>query len=112
MQKIDEELVKNFDLFEHEKDQRNLSDDLDKMLTRIDEDMEEMKCRLHEKSSELNDFNVQQDEYENCIENISKTIQIIETKIRQLNMKLTFDLLKVNKIKIQFFLKQNFLYRI
>jgi hypothetical protein len=76
-----------------------LSDDLDKMIIRVYEDMEDIKTRLNEKSTELNDCSVLRNEYENCIENLSKIIQVIETKSRQANAKLNLDLLKVNKYK-------------
>jgi hypothetical protein len=70
------------------------------MISRIYEDMEEMKTRLNEKSSELNDYNVLRDEYESCLDNLSKIIQVIETKTRQTNVKLNLDLLKVKKLKM------------
>ena len=57
--------------------------------------MEDMKTRLNEKATELNDCNVVKNEYENCLENLSKIIQMIETKTRQANAKLNLDLLKV-----------------
>jgi chromosome segregation ATPase len=69
------------------------------MIIRVYEDMEDIKTRLNEKSTELNDCSVLRNEYENCIENLSKIIQVIETKSRQANAKLNLDLLKVNKYK-------------
>jgi hypothetical protein len=54
--------------------------------------MEDIKARLNEKSSELHDYNILKDEYENCMEKLSK---IIETTTRQTNAKLNLDLLKV-----------------
>jgi ppGpp synthetase/RelA/SpoT-type nucleotidyltranferase len=60
--------------------------------------MEDIKSRLNEKLSELNEYNVLKDEYESLVENLSKLLQIVETKIRQRNAKLNLDLLKV-KIK-------------
>ena len=54
-----------------------------------------MKSRLNEKAGELNDYDILRNEYENSIENVSKIIQVIETKTRQTNAKLNLDLLKV-----------------
>jgi hypothetical protein len=71
------------------------------MISRVYEDMEDIKARFNEKSSELNDYNVLRDEYENCMENLLKMIQIIETKTRQTNAKLNLDLLKVKKKKFK-----------
>jgi len=71
------------------------------MISRVYEDMEDIKARFNEKSSELNDYNVLRDEYENCMENLLKMIQIIETKTRQTNAKLNLDLLKVKKKKLK-----------
>jgi ppGpp synthetase/RelA/SpoT-type nucleotidyltranferase len=68
------------------------------MISRVYEDMEDIKSRLNEKLSELNEYNVLKDEYESLVENLSKLLQIVETKIRQRNAKLNLDLLKV-KIK-------------
>ena len=65
------------------------------MIIRVYEDMEDMKTRLNEKATELNDCNILRNEYENCLENLSKIIQVIETKTRQANAKLNLDLLKV-----------------
>jgi hypothetical protein len=78
----------------------NLSDDLDKTITGAFEGLEDMKVRLIEKASELNDYNILRDEYENCIDNISKMTQLFETKTRQsrgTDSKLNLDLLKVTK---------------
>ncbi|CAF3725966.1 unnamed protein product [Adineta steineri] len=86
--KLNEDLIHNFDVFQQSVNDykhafRNLSDDLDKMISRVYEDMEDMKVRLNEKLSELNDFNILRNDYETCIDNISKNIQTVETKIRQ-----------------------------
>lgn len=65
------------------------------MVSRVYEDMEDIKARFNEKSSELNDYNVLKDEYESSMESLSKMIQAIQTKTRQTNAKLNLDLLKV-----------------
>jgi hypothetical protein len=69
------------------------------MISRVYEDMEDMKGRFNEKSSEFNDYNVLKNEYDNSLENLSRIIQIIETKTRQTNAKLNLDLLKVKQKK-------------
>ncbi|UJR08743.1 hypothetical protein I4U23_013000 [Adineta vaga] len=99
LKKIDTELVHNFDLFEQAIDDYknefgNFSDDLDKMISRVFEDMEDMKGRLNDKSAELHDFQSLRDDYEKSMDNIAKNIQNIETKIRQSNTKLSTSLLK------------------
>lgn len=93
----------NFELFEqscddYKRDYGNISDDLDKMITRVIEDTADVKARLNEKVSELNAYNIIRDEYENIIHNISKIIQLIETKTQQshgIDLRLNLDLLKV-----------------
>ncbi|CAF1425562.1 unnamed protein product [Rotaria sordida] len=106
LEKIDEDLRKNFHLFEqslddYKNDYGNLSDDLDKIIIRVYEDMDDMKVRFNEKLSELNDYNILRNEYENCIENILKISQIIETKTRKTNVKLNLDLLKDLTVEMQ-----------
>ncbi|CAF4315796.1 unnamed protein product [Rotaria sp. Silwood2] len=104
--KIDEDLTKNFHLFEqslddYKNDYGNLSDDLDKIIIRVYEDMDDIKVRFNEKTSELNDYNILRDEYENCIDNISKISQIIEAKTRKTNVKLNLDSLKDLTVEMQ-----------
>jgi hypothetical protein len=70
------------------------------MINRVYEDTEDIKARFNEKASEFNDFNILRNEYESCIENLTKIIQHIENKTRQTNAKLNLDLLKVNQSKI------------
>jgi hypothetical protein len=85
---------------DYKNDYGNLSDDLDKTITGAFEGLEDMKVRLIEKASELNDYNILRDEYENCIDNISKMTQLFETKTRQsrgTDSRLNLDLLKVTK---------------
>jgi chromosome segregation ATPase len=71
------------------------------MISRVYEDMEDIKGRFNEKSSELNDYNVLTNEYENSMENLSKIIQVIQTKTRQTNAKLNLDLLKDLTVDMQ-----------
>lgn len=73
----------------------NLSDDLDKLISRTHEEMEEVRVRLNEKSTELKDFHALRQEYEKLMDNIAKAIQNIETRIRQANNKFTPGVLKV-----------------
>ncbi|CAF3855305.1 unnamed protein product, partial [Adineta steineri] len=88
LQKINDDLTTNFQLFEqslnnYKHTHGNISDDLDKMITRVTEDMTELRSRLDEKQIEIQVYNTTRDEYENIIENITKIIQTIETKSQQ-----------------------------
>jgi hypothetical protein len=68
------------------------------MITRVVEDMAEVKARFSEKESELNAYNIIRDEYENILNNISQIIQLIETKTQQshgIDFRQNLDLLKV-----------------
>ncbi|CAF1053347.1 unnamed protein product [Adineta ricciae] len=96
LKKIDEELVHHFDLFEqgivdYKNEFGNLSDDLDKTISRVYEDMEDMKVRMNDKYAELHDFNNIRNDYEKTMDTISKNI---DTKTRQANAKLNANLLK------------------
>ncbi|CAF4141502.1 unnamed protein product, partial [Rotaria sordida] len=103
LKKIDDDLTINYKLFEQSLNDYkhvygNISDDLDKMITRIIEDMAEVRARFNEKETELNAFNIIRDEYENLMENLLKIIQIIETKTQQshsIDLRQNLDLLKV-----------------
>ncbi|CAM4803210.1 unnamed protein product [Rotaria magnacalcarata] len=102
LKKIDDDLSINFALFDQSlTDYKRLfgnpTDDLDKMVTRVLEDMTEIKIRFDEKESELNAYNVIRDEYENMMETILRIIQIIETKTQQshgIDLRQNLDLLK------------------
>ncbi|CAF4349220.1 unnamed protein product, partial [Adineta steineri] len=88
LQKINDDLTTNFQLFEQSLNNYkhiygNISDDLDKMITRVTEDMTELRSRLDEKQIEIQVYNTTRDEYENIIENITKIIQTIEIKSQQ-----------------------------
>jgi hypothetical protein len=68
------------------------------MITRVVEDMAEVKARFNEKESELNAYNIVRDEYEHIFNNISKIIQLIETTTQQshgIDLRQNLDLLKV-----------------
>jgi molybdopterin biosynthesis enzyme MoaB len=68
------------------------------MITRVVEDMAEVKARFNEKESELNAYNIVRDEYEHILSNISKIIQLIETTTQQshgIDLRQNLDLLKV-----------------
>jgi hypothetical protein len=68
------------------------------MITRVVEDMTEVRARFAEKEAELNAYNIIRDEYENIIENILKITQFIETKTHQshgIDLRENLDLLKV-----------------
>ncbi|CAF1134735.1 unnamed protein product [Rotaria sordida] len=72
LKKIDDDLTTNYELFEqslknYKRLYGNISDDLDKMITPIIQDMTEVKARFNEKLSELNDYNTIRDQYENLI---------------------------------------------
>ena len=103
LQKIDDDLTINFELFEqalaeYKREYGNTSDDLDKMIARVVEDMAEVRARLHEKGSELNAYNVVREEYESTIENILKIIELSETRIKQthgIDLRQNLDSLKV-----------------
>ncbi|CAF4487048.1 unnamed protein product [Rotaria socialis] len=102
LKKIDDDLSINFALFDQSlTDYKRLfgspTDDLDKMVTRVLEDMTEIKIRFDEKESELNAYNVIRDEYENMMETILRILQIIETKTQQSHgsdLRHNLDLLK------------------
>jgi hypothetical protein len=83
---------------DYKNDYGNFSDDIDKMINRVYENTEDIKAHFNEKkkTSEFNDFNILGNEYTNCIENLMKIIQHIESKTRQTNAKLNLNLLKVN----------------
>ena len=101
----------NFELFEqaleeYKRDYGTISDDLEKMITRVVEDNADVRARFNEKEAELNAYNAIRDEYENMLNNISKTIQMIETRIQQshgIDLRENLDLLKVrsNSIMIE-----------
>lgn len=94
----------NFELFEqaleeYKRDYGTISDDLEKMITRVIEDMTDVRARFNEKESELSAYNAIRDEYENMLNNISKIIQLTETKIQQsrgIDLRENLDLLKVS----------------
>ena len=68
------------------------------MITRVIEDMTEVRARLHEKQSELNAYNIVRDEYESTIEDILKIIELSETRIKQshgIDLRQNLDSLKV-----------------
>jgi len=68
------------------------------MITRVIEEMTDAKARFDEKVLELNAYNIVRDEYENIFDNISRIIQLIETKIQQshrIDLRQNLDLLKV-----------------
>lgn len=102
-QKINDELVVNFDAFQqssdaYKREYGNISEDLDKMITRIIEDMNEVRARFNEKELELNAYNKIRDEYESIMQNITKIIELIETKTQQsrgTNLRQNLGLLKV-----------------
>ena len=76
----------------------HVSEDLDKMITRVIEDMAEVRARLEEKEVELHAYNVTRDEFENIMENVLTTIQLIETRIdqsRSIDFRQNLDLFKV-----------------
>lgn len=68
------------------------------MITRIIEDMAEVRARLDEKQSELDAYYKMRDEYEDLIKSISTIIQLIETKTQQshgVDLRQNLGLLKV-----------------
>ena len=68
------------------------------MISRVVEDMADVRARFNEKESELNAYNIIRDEYENMLNNIAKIILLIETKIQQshgIDLRENLDLLKV-----------------
>lgn len=68
------------------------------MITRVVEDIADVRARFNEKESELTAYNVIRDEYENILNNISKIIQLIEAKTQQshgIDLRQNLDLLKV-----------------
>ena len=81
-------------LNDYKNDYGNLSDNLDTIIVRVNDDMENIKVRLTEKTSELNQFHLLQNEYDDCIETILKVSQTIETKIQKSH---NIDLLQVMK---------------
>jgi len=67
------------------------------MITRVIEDLEEVKARFNEKAAELNAYYIVRDEYENIFNTISKIIQLIETKTQQahgIDLRQNLDLFK------------------
>ncbi|CAF5044363.1 unnamed protein product, partial [Rotaria sp. Silwood1] len=102
LKKIDDDLKINYELFEqslndYKRIHGNISDDLDKIITRVIEDMTEVRARFNEKESELNAYNIIRDEYENIIEHTLKIIQLIEIKTQQshsIDLRQNLDLLK------------------
>lgn len=71
------------------------------MISRVVEDMADVRARFNEKESELNAYNVIRDEYENMLNNISKIIQLIEMRIQQshgIDLRENLDLFKVMSI--------------
>ena len=72
------------------------------MIGRVIEDLADVKARFGEKESELNAYNIVRDEYENILSNISKIIQMIETKTQQshgIDLRQNLDLIKVFHLK-------------
>ncbi|MCC7159914.1 MAG: hypothetical protein IT281_10315 [Ignavibacteria bacterium] len=106
MKIIDEDLSKNFQLFDQSLDDYkntygNLTDDLEKIIIRVYEEIDDIKLRFNEKKAQLNDLNLLRDEYESSIENITKVLLIIEAKTQKTNIVLNLDALKV-KEKLNF----------
>ncbi|CAF4683847.1 unnamed protein product, partial [Rotaria magnacalcarata] len=75
----------------------NLSDDLEKIVIRVYEEIDDIKLRINEKKTQLNDLNLLRDEYESSIENITKVLLIIEAKAQKTNNALNLDALKVKE---------------
>ena len=102
--KIDEELRIQTEIFDqalenYRRDHGNFSDDLEKIIGRIQEDVADVRVRLEEKQSEIYAYNIVRDEYDNLSENLLTTIQIIEGKIEQsqdTDIRLNLDLFKVS----------------
>jgi tRNA uridine 5-carbamoylmethylation protein Kti12 len=68
------------------------------MITRVIEDIAEVKVRFNEKAAELNAYYIVRDEYENILNTILKIIQLIETKTQQsqgIDIRQNLDLFKV-----------------
>ncbi|CAM4836468.1 unnamed protein product [Rotaria magnacalcarata] len=103
---IDEDLSKNFQLFDQSLDDYknaygNLSDDLEKIVIRVYEEIDDIKLRINEKKTQLNDLNLLRDEYESSIENITKVLLIIEAKAQKTNNALNLDALKDLIVEMQ-----------
>ncbi|UJR37453.1 hypothetical protein I4U23_030156 [Adineta vaga] len=89
-QDISDDLTTNFQIFEQTLDDYrhnygNISDDLDKMITRVFEDMTETRSRLDEKQSEFEAYTIIRNEYDSLTEDIVNIIQTIETKVKQIH---------------------------
>lgn len=107
-----DDLTTNFQIFEQTLDDYrhnygNISDDLDKMIIRVFEDMTEVRSRLDEKQLELETYTTTRNEYDTIVEDITKIIQSIETKAKQTHqndLRQNLNLLKVKNKYNQVFL--------
>lgn len=89
---------------DYKRDYGNLSDDLDRLIARVYEDMEEIKVRFSEKATEITEHNLLREEYETCIEDIARISLAIESKSQKPTSKLNLESLKV---KINFWKGRN-----
>lgn len=85
MKAIHDEWKTNSELFEqavenYRRDFGNISEDLDKMISRIVEDSTEIGGRLDEKEAELHAYNIIRDEYQLNMDNFLQAIKMIEHK--------------------------------
>ena len=85
---MDDDWKSNAELFEqavenHRRDYGNISEDLDKMISRIFDDTNEIRGRIDEKEAELHAYNVVRDEYQTNMDNFLQAIQMIERKTDQ-----------------------------
>lgn len=63
------------------------SDDLDQLISRVDDEMEDIRIRLKDKASELTAYHALRHEYETTMDNLSKIIQQFQNQPRQGNIK-------------------------
>lgn len=74
-------------LDDYKKKYGSFSDDFDQLISRVDDEMDEIKIPTKEKATELNHYHVLGNEYETSMKNLSKIFQHLQSRTRQSNVK-------------------------
>ncbi|CAF1596401.1 unnamed protein product, partial [Didymodactylos carnosus] len=108
LKKVDNDLTTTLDEFQiawenYRHEYEYVSDDLEKLVSRVGEDMNDVKTRYTEKEAELNSYRTLNNEYEICVEKILVIMRLIENKTKNpsTNVKESLHILKELEVEMQ-----------